>query len=102
MGTGVRALQARAVLTGQRTPGFKRSTRTLRTAWAIVIVIGDYGIPGISSRLAVLWPRRFFACASLFLTLFCASPAKLDAETPPAEPKGVLLLYMDEMSHPAE
>ena len=88
---------------GQRTLGFERSTRTLRTVRAIVIVIGDYGIPGISSRPAVLRLRRFLAGASLFLTLFCASPAKLDAETPPAEqPKGVLLLYMDEMSHPAE
>ena len=48
----------------------------------------------ISSRPVVLRLRRFLACASLFLTLFCASPAKLDAETPPAEePKGVLLLY---------
>jgi PAS domain S-box-containing protein len=103
MGTGVRALQAQAVLTGQRTPGFERSTRTLRTARAIVIVIGDYGIPGISRRLIVLRLRRFLACAWLFLILFCASRAKLDAETPPAEePKGVLLLFLDEMSHPAE
>ena len=57
----------------------------------------------LSSRPAVLRLRGLLAAASLFLTLFCASPAKLDAETPPAEqPKGVLLLYMDEMSHPAE
>ena len=47
--------------------------------------------------------RRFLAGASLLLILFCASPAKLDAETPQTEqPKGVLLLYLDEMSHPAE
>ena len=66
-------------------------------------MINEYGIQGISSCPAVLRRRRFLAGASLFLILFCAPPAKLDAETPPAEqPKGVLLLYMDEMSHPAE
>ena len=53
--------------------------------------------------LVVLRLRRFLACASLFLTFFCASPAELDAETPRAEePKGVLLLYLDEMSLPGE
>ena len=66
-------------------------------------MIGDYGSPGISSRLVVLRRRRSLARASLFLILFCARAVKLDAETPAAEePKGVLLLYMDEMSHPAE
>ena len=88
---------------GLRTLGFERSTCTCTTAQAIVIVISEYGIPGISRRLVVLRLRRLSAGASLFLTLFCASPAKLNPETPPPEqPKGVLLLYMDEMSHPAE
>ena len=50
-------------------------------------------------HLIVLRLRRFLACASLFLTFVSASPAELRAETPHAEePKGVLLLYQDEMS----
>jgi len=50
MGTGVRALQALAVLTGQRTPGFERSTRALRTARAIVTVINEYDIECVGEQ----------------------------------------------------
>jgi PAS domain S-box-containing protein len=68
----------------------------------MIVVISEYGISGIS-RLYALRLRRFLACSSLFLALFCASLAELDAETPHAEePKGVLLLYRDEMSLPGE
>jgi hypothetical protein len=53
---------------------------------------------GIQARL-----RRLLACSSLFLALFGASLAELDAETPHAEePKGVLLLYQNEMGLPGE
>ena len=69
----------------------------------IVIVISDYGIPGISRGPVVLRLGRFLACASLFLTFLCASTAGLAPQTPRAEePKGVLLLYRDEMSLPGE
>ena len=69
----------------------------------IVIVISDYGIPGIWRGPVVLRLGRFLACASLFLTFLCASTAGLAPQTPQAEePKGVLLLYRDEMSLPGE
>jgi hypothetical protein len=43
------------------------------------------------------------ACSSLSPAPFCAPPAKLDPETPRAEePKGVLLLYQEALSAPAE
>ena len=73
-----------------------------RTARAMIVVIIEYGISGIS-RLFVLQLRRFLACASLFLAFCCASPAQLNAETPHAEePKGVLVLYKDDTSVPGE
>jgi PAS domain S-box-containing protein len=57
----------------------------------------------VSGQLIQARLRRLLACSSLSLALFGASLAELDAETPHAEePKGVLLLYQNEMGLPGE
>jgi PAS domain S-box-containing protein len=64
----------------------------------MIVVINEYGIPGIS-RPFVPRLRGLLACSSLFLAFCCVSPPGLGVETPHAqEPKGVLILYKDEMS----
>ena len=73
---------------------FHRATLSLRTARAMIVVISDYGIPGIS-RLFVPLLRGLLACSSLFLAFCLRLPGRTRRQKhlEPEEPKRVLLLY---------